>query len=515
MEFPEVFTVDAKGNVTGGFDAIVGNPPFAGKNTLIGGHAPGYVDWLKAVHDQSHGVSDLVAHFFRRTFTLLRPGGCFGLIATNTIGQGGTRSTGLRWICTHGGTIYRARKRLKWPGQAAVVISVVHVSKGLLEGPYLLDNRPAPLITAYLFHAGGHEDPASLRANEKGRSFQGSIVLGMGFTFDDSDRNGEATPLNEMNRLISKNPRNQERIFPYIGGEEVNDSPTHAHHRYTINFEGWPLRREDLGSTWESADEEARKDWLRNGTVPLDYPYPVAADYPDLLAIVEQKVKPDRLKDNRENYRRYWWQFAERRPGLMQAARGLDRVVAVSRVANALAFTFLDARVVNNDKIIVFPSCRFELFAVLQSRVHEAWARFFGTPLKDRPVYTPTDCFETFAFPVDFESNPALEDIGRAYYECRAQFMRISNKGLTAVYNRVNDPDSDWSDVRELRELHEIIDRAVLGATIGATSNHTANSSPRSMTKTTKETTIARNVGSTAIAGPMKSETRSWRAYSN
>jgi hypothetical protein len=117
LEFPEVFTVDSKGDVTGGFDAIVGNPPFAGKNTLIGGHAPGYVDWLKAVHDQSHGVSDLVAHFFRRAFTLLRNGGCFGLIATNTIGQGGTRSTGLRWICTHGGTIYRAESGLSGQGR--------------------------------------------------------------------------------------------------------------------------------------------------------------------------------------------------------------------------------------------------------------------------------------------------------------------------------------------------------------------------------------------------------------
>ena len=342
MEFPEVFTVDAKGNVTGGFDAIVGNPPFAGKNTMGSGNAPAYPDWLKVVHEESHGNADLVAHFFRRAFTLLRSYGCFGLIAKTIIAMSDTRRTGLRWICTNGGTIYKAVKRIDWPGEAAVLVSVVHVSKGNVAGPYLLDGRQVPLITAYLFHAGGHEDPAQLRAN-KGRSFQGSIVLGMGFTFDDNDRNGEASPLDEMRRLISKDPRNQDRIFPYIGGEEVNDSPTHAYHRYIINFEGWALRREDLGSTWEGADEEARKNWLRNGTVPLDYPDPVAADYPDLLAIIERRVKPDRLKDNRENYRRYWWQFAERRPGLMQATRGLDRVVAVSRVGKALAFTFLDA----------------------------------------------------------------------------------------------------------------------------------------------------------------------------
>ena len=46
-----------------------------------------------------------------------------------------------------------------------------------------------------------------------------------------------------MHRLIEKDPRNQEVIFPYIGGQEVNTSPTHAHHRYVINFGDVPLRR--------------------------------------------------------------------------------------------------------------------------------------------------------------------------------------------------------------------------------------------------------------------------------
>ena len=70
--------------------------------------------------------------------------------------------------------------------------------------------------------------PPKLRANA-GKSFVGSYVLGMGFTFDDTDTKGVATPIAEMQRLIAKDPRNAERIFPYIGGEEVNDS-AHAHY---------------------------------------------------------------------------------------------------------------------------------------------------------------------------------------------------------------------------------------------------------------------------------------------
>ena len=150
IEFPEVFALDDGMKPTRGFDVMVGNPPFAGKNTMAEGNANGYPEWLKELHSDSHGNSDLVAHFFRRAYSLLRERGCFGLIATNTIGQGDTRFTGLRWIRKHGGTIYRAVKRLTWPGEAAVVVSVIHVHKGSHAGPYLLGTREVPVITAYL-----------------------------------------------------------------------------------------------------------------------------------------------------------------------------------------------------------------------------------------------------------------------------------------------------------------------------------------------------------------------------
>ena len=141
-----------------------------------------------------------------------------------------------------------------------------------------------PRITAFLFHAGGDDDPEVLEANAN-KSFQGSIVLGMGFTFDDTDTKGVASPIARMHELIAKDPRNGERIFPYIGGEEVNDSPTHAHHRYVINFEDFPLRA-TMSADMDEADESVRDGCARHR--PLDYPDPVAADWPDLLAIVEE-----------------------------------------------------------------------------------------------------------------------------------------------------------------------------------------------------------------------------------
>ncbi len=462
VEFPEVFHQENPG-----FDAIVGNPPFAGKNTVAKANVPRYLDWLKQVHEGSHGNADLVAHFFRRAFDHARKDGTFGLIATNTIAQGDTRSTGLRWICENGGEIYQARRRVKWPGLAAVVVSVLHVHRGPFSGAKRLDDEVTDTITAFLFNGGGHEDPERLKANT-GKSYVGSYVLGMGFTFDDTNKNGVASSLAEMHRLIERDPRNQEVIFPYIGGEEVNTSPIHAHHRYVINFRHYPLRRDDLGKRWATADKNQCREWLRQGIVPLDYPSPVAEDWSELLAIVEERVKPDRAKLTKNAIGRqraaFWWRYGSTAKELYAAATDLKRVLAISRVGQQAAFAFLPTDTVYAETTIVFPLDTYAVFCALQARPHEIWARFFGSSMKDDLRYTPSDCFETFPFPRRWRTHPALEAAGQAYYDFRASLMVRNDEGLTKTYNRFHDPDEDDPDIAKLRELHAAMDRVVLDA---------------------------------------------------
>ena len=458
LEFPEVFDRDNPG-----FDAIVGNPPFAGKNTTILINADHYLDWLQILHQGAHGNSDIVAHFFRRAYWLLREGGCLGLLATNTIRQGDTRATGLRPIRQAGGTIYTARRRYKWPGEAAVVVSVVHIGKSDLFGPYRLDGREVPIITAFLFHDGGDDDPQKLSSNAS-KSFQGSILLGMGFTFDDTDKKGIANPISLMHELIRNDPRSTERIFPYVGGEEINDNPRHAHHRYVINFEDFPRKRDKTPLSWFDCNDDDRAEMLRNGVVPEDYPDAVAADWPELLAIVRNKVKPVRDADNREIYRRYWWRYAERRGSLYTAVQQLNRVLALSRVGERMGLAFLPTDMVYADSIVVFAIPTFAAFGALQSRVHEGWARFFASSLEDRLRYTPTDCFETFPLPEPLDSDLRLGTVGQEYYNFRAALMVEYDEGLTKIYNRFHDPDERSNAIGELRRLHDAMDRAVLDA---------------------------------------------------
>jgi hypothetical protein len=103
-------------------------------------------------------------------------------------------------------------------------------------------------------------------------------------------------------------------------------------------------------------------------------------------------------------------------------------------------------------------------FGILQSRSHEIWTRFFASSLEDRLRYTPSDCFETFPFPEDWESDTRLEEIGREYYDYRAELMVRNDEGLTTTYNRFHDPGETSPGILRLRELHAAMDRAVLDA---------------------------------------------------
>ncbi len=496
LEFPEVF----EGTMPG-FDAIIGNPPFAGKNTISAMGGPLYIPWLQNLHAEAHGNADLVAHFFRRAYGLLRDGAAFGLIATNTIGQGDTRASGLRPILRSlaepepgmggerehldlladptrgGGVILRATKRLKWPGEAAVVVSVVHVLKRPAgrwrAGRAVLDGRLVDRISAYLVEGGFDDSPAVMEENA-GKAFQGSILLGMGFTFDDAAAaKGEAESLAEMERLIAKDPRNAERIRPFIGGGELSNSPTHAHHRYAIDFEDFPLRRDPALQSWNmnpgtDACDKRRRDWLRDGVVPEDYPDPVAADWPDLLEIVERRVKPQRKNDNREAYRNRWWRYAEYRRGLSKALISKDNIFATGAAATMEHMLCRrSSQTTYSHKSIVFVSDQPSFFSVFQSRVHEIWSRSFGSTFGsvDALTYNPSQVFETFPFPQDYEDNTALEEIGQRYLTHRAGLMEMTQKGMTKTYNDFHDATTRASNgLTELRNLHADMDRAVLRA---------------------------------------------------
>ena len=266
-------------------------------------------------------------------------------------------------------------------------------------------------------------DPQRLKANE-GLSFVGSIALGAGFVL---------TP-EEREKLIEKDPRNAERIFPYIGGREVNTSPTQDYHRYVINFGKMTLEEAEL--------------------------------WPDLIKIIRELVKPERDKNKRGIRRRYWWRFGEAASGLYKVIAPLNRCLVTACVAKHVIFSSQPANRVFSQKLFAFPLVRYAYLGLLQSRIHRPWVWLLSSTMKTDLSYSASKCFETFPFPpgVSLQEGAPLDQAGEALNEARVAFMISTNQGLTKTYNALKDPNNTDPPILELRLLHEVVDRTVLAA---------------------------------------------------
>ena len=428
IEFPEVFSRDNPG-----FDAIVGNPPFLGGTNISASHGMTYFQWLTAAFPPCEHHCDLIAYFFRQAFSHITQDGSFGLIATNTIAEGDTREGGLTEIAKRHGNIYSAESRFKWPGVAAVTVSIIHIIKSSGHLKPLLNGKPVDRISAFL--VSGQVDRSPARLSKNPYFSLGCKIYGQGFLFADDDP--RSSPLRTRAEILRQHPEWSERILPYLGGEEITTDPVQRPSRFAINLS-------DLATETE------------------------LAAYPEIRDIVREKVKPERdvLGSNPNNIplKRRWWAYQAHRPELYRLLDERQRTLCIARVGQHIAFAFAPTSIIFSEQVVVLVMDTDSGFACLQSRLHENWVRFFGSSLEDRQRYTPSDCFETFPFPPDWETNEALEVAGLEYYEYRAALMVRNDEGLTKTYNRFHDPEERSPDIHQLRTLHAAMDRAVLAA---------------------------------------------------
>lgn len=126
-----------------------------------------------------------------------------------------------------------------------------------------------------------------------------------------------------------------------------------------------------------------------------------AALYEAPFQWVVENIKPEREKNNRESYRKFWWRHAEARPGMRDALDQFRRYIATPAVAKHRLFAWIDAAVLPDQATLVFARNDDTSLGILHSRFHEAWALKMCTYMGagNDPRYTPTTCFETFPFP--------------------------------------------------------------------------------------------------------------------
>ncbi|HLT36605.1 MAG TPA: type IIL restriction-modification enzyme MmeI, partial [Enhygromyxa sp.] len=418
LEFPRLFA---------GPRAFVCNPPFLGGKRISTQLGARYLDYL-ALSFAGNQNADLCAYFLVQCQRLIDGDGTLGLIATNTIHQGDTRRTGLQAIVERGAIIYEARRARPWPGSASVTASVVHVAFGRaaehVDG-YRLDGREVARIDSHLTESPERPPPVALPGN-RGCCYIGAYVLGSGFFVNDD----------QAAALIDECPATVEVLKPVLGGAELNRDPRQAPSRTII----------DLGDATREA---------------------AAARWPAALALLERRVAPERARCRRRAYRELWWQFGERQASLYDLALpAIEHCHVRSSVSKHHAVARVSARIVFPHTVVVFAVASHSFFAVIQARIHEVWARLWCSSLEDRPRYTPSTCFETFAFPdIDPRATiPGLERIGRRLERARAKYMIDHDCGLTTTYNLLKDPERRDPELVRLRQLHEQLDHEVLAA---------------------------------------------------
>ena len=424
IAFPEVFSIAAAREP--GFNAMVGNPPFIGGQKITGAAGTDYRNHLIAwIAGGTKGSADLVAYFFLNATKVSRS---LGYLATNTIAQGDTSEVGLTQIIDAGWKIHRATSSTTWPGEATLEIAKVWTTTHPWSGQCVLDGRPVAGINEMLYPLSRSGWRKQRIATNAGGSFIGSYVLGTdGFTM---------TP-EEAQALIGKDPRNADVLFPYLGGEDLNQSPTQTAPRWIINFFDWP-------------EEKARS-------------------YADCFSIVEEKVRPGRQerKANGEFKKRkplpqLYWIYAEKRPKLYRTIAPLERVLVISRVSKAIQPVFVPTGQVLSEETVVFAYDDYFHFGVLTCGLHYRWAVRHGSTLETRLRYTPSDVFDTFPQP---PQSDAIASAGETLDSCRSSLMIDRDLGLTDVYNLIHDP-TERSDerIQQLRDLHVRLDLAVRDA---------------------------------------------------
>jgi hypothetical protein len=418
LAFPEVFL----GGHRAGFDAVVANPPFLGGQRITGATGLAYREHLVAtVAAGAKGSADLAAYFVLRMCAVAAG---VGTLATNTISQGDTREVGLSALTSRDWEIHRAVKSEPWPNEANLEIAKVWLRRAW-SGTRTLNGIPAQVgITASLERerrASG--SPFGLVANE-GKSFQGSNVLGLGFTMSPE----------EAAALIRRDPRNADVLFPYLNGKELNEHPSQEAGRWIINFFDWPIER--------------------------------AREYPECFEIVERLVRPERSKNADRSRRELWWRFTRPAMDLYNAISGNRRVLAIAQVSKTLQPVFVPSGRVLSHKTVVFSSDDDASLGLLSSAFHWWWALTHTATMRADPSYSPSDVFLTFPQPMP-QRGPAWERIdaaGRALNEFRAGLMVRTNLGLTKTYNRVHDANENDGDIARLRVLHVELDHAVRDA---------------------------------------------------
>jgi len=401
IEFPEA-------SQGGGFDAVIGNPPFMHGSWISSRFGDGYAKALRSVVAPVVGKIDLCVYFVRRAEQVTRPFpiSLIGMLLTSKVSEGDSRREGIGALPMHR-TILE-NNFIPWPGSASVLVSQF----------VLLTNGSAAKADPNVRRRTSEQHANELAAN-KAKAYLGAKPDSLGF-------------------LLSQAVVDD--IDPHWIGKVVRGY-------YSCS---------DLNALVEL---EPPPRWIIDFS---DVDLAGARNYPSLLATVEREVKPKRMTLNRSSYRERWWQFTEPQMSLFHAIRKLRKAIVIGRVSKHFIPRFIDPKHVCSDKVVVFVADSESTYGVLSSSMHFEWAvdrsGTHGSGTADFRNYKPTECARTFPFPSETK---ALVVVGARLHRTRQDVFHELDCGPTTTYNRFHSPEEKSAPITKLRDVHVETDEAV------------------------------------------------------
>lgn len=413
LEFPEVFLRE-----NGGFDAFVGNPPFLGGKKIGNATGKSYYEQLRYIRGERQGAPDLCIFFLLRNAQLLRDEGALGIILSRSARDTGGKEVGFDQLTQRGFKIYNANSSTEWPGKANVFVSDAMMYNGKFEGSCILDGNEVETISGSFDET---EDIEIKVLNErKGIASIGYQIMGTGFRLDPN--------FILMNPNIAKYVG--EVIFPYFNGDDLASFRVLSGGRYAIDF-------------GDRSFEEASK-------------------YPELLEMLTLTVKPLRDSLTGQIHQEDYWKFWDMRPRLRNYMSTGKQYLVSPRISKHLCFRPYKGHAIFDEVVTVVMTDSNQDFAVLQSNIHESWARWRST-IKGAGtiVYSTKGALYTLPFPQ--MEHEALAELGRVLMESRQECFDARACGPTELYNIYHSIENDDSDINDLRRLTKTIDQTLAG----------------------------------------------------
>ncbi|CAN7279815.1 Eco57I restriction-modification methylase domain-containing protein [Acidovorax sp. LjRoot117] len=411
LEFPEVFV-----GPRSGFDAIVGNPPFLGGRQMPGKLGIHYPEYLRTTFGTS-GPADLVCFFFRRaTMQIIGRSGCFGLIGTNSLSETVNSEAALRPAIASGITLYRAYKSVPWPGVAAVSISMIYGFNGSWQGKRLLDDECVEEISQGL-DAAGHAGDIRL-IGPRFPTSQGVNLFGQAFVIDGD----------KVMPLAQKNPEIKNYLRIFVNGDILNDTPSYTSTQHVIDF--GEKNKTEIDGCHEIIDE------------------------------LSEKISYERRNQTRQVHESRPWLHWDKRTRFLEAARQRKQFFALTIVSAYFVVHKVSTISLYAHGVQLFDSESQFDFAILQSSVHEYWARFTSGSLGQTLRYTASKCWATLPWPLNVSDETA--NVAGQLLTFRSELMERRGCGSNSIYEEFHDPKHHSADINRLREMHQALDRKVM-----------------------------------------------------